>query len=282
MWTPADILTDLDLLALDRACLTDFGVTALADKRGVACDWAAARVEQAGHVLWRHRTRKAPDAVFGYNGATFTDYTAAASDTTAGDVPLSSILVAPTTNAVYVGYQSPFLGVHLGLTDNVNAAAVVTTAAVWSGVWRAVNSLADGTIAVAGKSLSGGGTMRWQRPDTWVRRSLNSSILHWAKLTISTSLTAATACSQMAPIVPSRLSLPCAYYALGTLYAESYGAQRGAWGDKADRFLASAQSALDVALPLIANEFDVDATDTVDHTEVSSVVAGNYATWERG
>lgn len=286
MWTPSDLLTDLDLLALDRACLTDFGTDPdlLADKRRAACDWAAARVEGSGYTLWRHRTRRTPDAVFGYNGSTYTDYTEAAADTNESDVPLSSILAAPTTHALYVGYRDPFVGLYLGLTDRVNANNLTATLDVWTGSWRGVSSVSDGTRATAGKSLSGGGTVRWMRPDAWVRRTLNNSLLHWARLTVSSSMTATTATTQITPVVPSRLTLPCAQYALGLLYQESYGAARGAWGEKADKFLAAAASMLDVVVPQMADEFDVDESDAVDHTEVSSVQLdmARFSTWERG
>src|SRR5574343_1064977 len=108
MWTPSDILTDLDLLAVDRLALTDFGVSALTDKRAVAVDWLAQRVEQAGYKLWQHAIRKTPDAVFGYNGSAYSDYTTAASDTTDGDVPLATIFAVPTTAVLYVGSRDPF------------------------------------------------------------------------------------------------------------------------------------------------------------------------------
>lgn len=283
MWTPSDLLTDLDLLALDRLCLTDFGVSALADKRAVATDWIAQRVEQAGYKLWQHTTRKTPDAVFGYDGAIYTDYTTAASDATDGDVPLSSILTAPT-KALYVGSRDPFKGLYAGVTDNVNAVTAALGAEVWNGRWLTVTSLADGTIATASKSFSGGGLVTWQRPDAWTRRLVNNSLLHWARLTISSSLTAGTKASQLTAIVPSRLTLPASYYTLGLLYQESFGANRGQWQEKADRFMAAAKELADTTLPLIADEFDVDDSDAVDRTEVGSVTAttAGLSTWERG
>ena len=282
MWNPADLLTDLDLLALDRACLTDFGVSDLTDKRRAAVDWLAPRVEQAGYTLHQHRQRRAPDAVFGYTGTAYSDHTAASTDTTDDDVPLSSICAVPSSAAVYVGSHEPFRGVYLGVHDAVNANSAVLDVAVWTGHWTTVTSLVDGTQATTGQSCSGGGLLTWQQPDVWARRPINNSLLYWAKLTVSASLTAGTAAAQIAPVVPSRLTLPAAFYTLGLLYQESYGSNRGQWQEKADKFFAAADQALGIALPLLADEFDVDGDDLVSGAEASSVTPGSYAIWERG
>lgn len=284
MWTPSDILTDLDLLAIDRLCLTDFGVTQLADKRRVAVDWAAQRVQQAGYVLQNHLTRKAAEFVLADIAGTETDYTAEALDTTEDDVPLVDIFAKPSSCALYVGHQAPFKGVYVGLIDAVNAQACVLTAKVWAGGWTAVTSQVDGTIASTGKTCSGGGLVSWQQPDAWAKRIMGNSLLYWAKFTVSSSMTAGTAAGQLTPVVTTRLTLPCAYYTLGLLYQESYGSQRGQWQEKAEAFFAKADNELQVALPLIADEFDVDEDQAVSATEASSVTAsvGGYAHWERG
>ena len=284
MWTPADLLTDLDLLAIDRLCLTDFGVSDLTDKRRAALDWLAPRVEQAGYKLWQHATRKAPEAVFGYTGTAYSDLTAAATDTTDADVPLSSILAVPSSAAVYVGLRDPFKGVYIGVSDNVNANSATLDVSVWTGAWTTVTSLVDGTQATAGKSCSGGGLVTWQWPDTWTRRTLNNSLLYWAKVTFASTLTAGTSAAQLTPVVPSRLTLPATYYTLGLLYQESYGSQRGSWQEKADKMFAAATDGLAIALPLIADEFDVSGDDTVARDEVSSVTPDTayLTTWERG
>jgi hypothetical protein len=200
------------------------------------------------------------------------------------DLPLSSIYAVPSSAAVYVGSRDPFKGVYVGVIDSVNANTCTLAVKVWNGAWSAVTSLADGTIASTGKSFSGGGQVSWQTPDAWSRRSVNNSLLYYAKLTLSSSLTAATAAAQLAPIVPSRLTLPASYYALGLLYQESYGSNRGQWQEKATAMFAAAQNALDVALPLIADEFDVSGDGLVTPAEVGSVTAdlGQFAHWERG
>ena len=284
MWTPSDLLTDLDLLALDRLCLTDFGVSDLTDKRKAALDWLSPRVEQAGYTLWQHATRRAPEAVFGYTGTTYVTYTSAATDTTDVDVPLSSILAVPSSAAVYVGAAAPFKGVYLGLHDAVNAQNAVLDVSVWTGAWTTVTSLVDGTQAVLGQSCSGGGLLSWQAPDTWARRSVNGERLYWVKITTASSLTAGTAAAQIAPVRASRLTLPASYYALGLLYQESYGSNRGQWQEKADKMFAAAEAGLSIALPLIRDEFDTSDDDLVTPTEVSSVLTDpNYlSTWERG
>lgn len=284
MWTPADLLSDLDLLALDRLCLTDFGVSDLTDKRRAALDWLAPRVEQAGYKLYQHATRRAPEAVFGDTGTAFVDYTAAALDSTDSDLPLSSILAVPSSAALYVGAREPFKGVYIGVVDAINANDSTLEVSVWNGHWTTVTSLVDGTQATTDQSYSGGGLVSWQHPDTWARRSVNNSLLYWAKLTVSSSLTAGTAAAQLAPVVASRLTLPAAYYTLGLLYQESYGSNRGQWLEKADKMFAAADAALAVALPLIADEFDVSDDDIVEAAEVSSASANTsyLTTWERG
>lgn len=283
MWTPSDLLTDLDLLALDRLCLTDFGVSALTDKRAVAAEWIRQRVEQAGYRPHQHAIRHAADAVVGFTGSTYTDYTAAAADTTDLDLPLSSILSTPASCALYVGFREPFKGVWVGMVDALNSQSAVASLTVWTGAWTGVTSLTDGTIATSGKSFSKGGLVTCQQPDAWSRRTLNNSLLYWARVQVSASLTAATAAAQLTPILPSRLTLPAAHYALGLLYQESYGAQRGAWSEKATSMFEQAKAALDVALPLIADEFDVDDSDAITRPEVSSVTAALGPTiWERG
>jgi len=283
VWTPSDLITDLDLLALDRLCLTEFGVTVLTDKRQVAAAWVAQRVEQAGYHLWQHAIRREPEAVLGYTGVAFTDYTAAAKTTTDADIALATIYATPSSAAVYVGSRDPFRGVYLGLVDSVNANTCVLSAKIWTGAWTGVTSLVDGTQATAGKALSGGGLVSWQTPDTWVRRTLNNSLLYWAKLGVSSSLTAGTAAAQVSPVVASRLTLPASQYALALLYQESYGSQRGQWQEKATAMFASATEALTVALPLIADEFDLGNDDQVGRADASSIVDSTYlSTWERG
>jgi len=283
VWNPADILTDLDLLAIDRQCLTEFGVYDLTDKRQVALQWVGQRVEQAGYRLDRHQVRKVADAVFGFTGTAFIDYTTAASDQTEADLPLSSVCAVPSSAAVYVGYRSPFRGAYVGVHDAVNARDVALTVSAWNGRWQPVNSLQDQTQAVLGKTLSGGGRVAWQPPDQWSRRSVNNSLCYWVRLTIDSSLTAGTAASQVTPVVTSRLTLPAAQYALGLLYQESYGSNRGQWQEKATALFTAAEQSLGIALPLIADEFDIDADEAVSGAEASSVtVAGAFATWERG
>jgi len=284
MWTPSDILTDLDLLAVDRLCLTDFGVTALADKRAFATDWISQRVEQAGFKLWQHNIRRSPDAVFGAVGSVYTDYTGAAKSTTDADVPLTTIFAAPSTNALYVGSRDPFKAIYVGVADAYNSLACVSSVSVWTGHWTGVSSMADGTIATTGKAFSGGGLIAFQRPDAWLRRNVNNSLLHWARVTVTSSLTAATVANQLAPVVPSRLTLPGTFYALGLLYQESYGSNRGQWQEKSESFFTKATDALSVALPLMVDEFDVDNDDLVSPSEASSITANpNYlSTWERG
>ena len=89
-------------------------------------------------------------------------------------------------------------------------------------------------------------------------------------------------CFQLLDVAPSRLTLPAAQYTLGLLYQESCGSNRGQWAEKAAAMFKAAEETLAVVLPLLADEFDVDADGAVSPTEVSSVNPGSFATWERG
>lgn len=286
---PADLLTDLDVLALDVRATSDYGTgnATLSEKRRVAVtDWLRPRVEQAGYPAHRHMTRRAPDAAWQLTGGAYTDRISALGDYTSDDLDLNDVFVTVGTDALYVGSREPFRGLYVALVDSLNTVASVASVTYWNGAWTAPASLIDGTIATSGKSFSGSGRITWSLPDDWHVRPVNNSPAYWARLTVSARPTDETRVGQVLPLSRSRLTYPAACYTLGLLYQEGIGNQRGDYAAKADRFFAEADRALAVALPLAQDEFDVDATGAVDRLEVNSLARvsyhGSLYSWERG
>jgi hypothetical protein len=255
MLTPGDLLTDAMLEALDSKLALDFGETVadrLADVRRVAvADWLSPRLERAGYAPSRHRTRRAADAVFGYTGSAYTDYTGAA-------VPLATVLATVATDALYVGLRTPFQALWLGLADHLSTVTAVASLAAWNGTaWASLSSVTDGTQATAGKPFSGGGRFSWWVPEDWPTRAVNGQTYHWLKLTTSVTPTAATSADVVHPIVRSRLSYPASLFALSVVYRDAASTRRGAWLDQAKVYEDMATQALEVVLPLVKDEFDV-------------------------
>lgn len=288
MISPGDLLTEADLRALDAGINTAFGDSLglrLIDKRRIAVtDWLMPRLEAAGYRADRLRTRHQPDAAFGFTGGVYTDLAAACGSATADDVALASLWATPASDALFLGHGRPFLGLFLGLTGTLNANASVLSVAAWNGqAWTSVAGLADGTVAAAGKTLSGGGRVTWRLPDDWVERAINGARAYWVRLQVSAALTAGTTANQALPILRSRLTHPTALHALSLIYREGASSRRGAWLEQADSYAEQAQAALDAVLPLVVDEFDADADDAVGPTEADAARPAD-ARWslERG
>ena len=284
----ADLVTDIDLLALDVRAGTDFGGSSLTSKRQYAVtDWLRGHLDAYGYPSNLHQSRKDPEKVWTLVSSVFADVTGAASSRDDGDIAVSSVFHGPATNALYVMSPEPYRGVFVGMTEAVNAIAAVSSVTYWNGgAWAAPTSLVDGTLITTGKSYSGGGRVVWTLPDDWAVRGVNGQFGYWTRWTCSNTLTAATAISQLLPLSRSRLTYPTARYALGLLYQEGIGNSRGQWQEKADLYLKLASEDLHRVLPLIADEFDVDESGGVSDTEVNSLTASqdrsNLFTWERG
>ena len=69
----------------------------------------------------------APEVVFGYTGAVYTNITTAASSDTADDVTLSSIFVTPANDRLYLGFAGEADALQVQMLDSLNAVASVLT-----------------------------------------------------------------------------------------------------------------------------------------------------------
>jgi len=273
-WHPNDLVTDSDLLAYERTILTQWGVEDWRDKRERALeDWIWPQVRAVGFDPDAFRTRYAPDAVVGHTGSVYTSYVSAATDVTAGDLVFSTILATPGTDAIYIGHSKPFRGLSLRLGDTVNANASVMTIAAWTDKWTTL-SATDGTIGVAGKTLSGGGSVIWRTPGAWVTRTVNDTTRrYWTRLTVSASLTAGTAAAQLGVIRRSLLCAPASLRTLELIMREAPTSVDGPWRDKAEFYAREAADALARALPLIGGEFDTTGDDQIDSTEAAATAS---------
>jgi|SRR5256885_9006423 len=279
----ADLVTDLDLLALDSSVLKEFGATSFNTKRQIAVtDWLRPRLEAANLPPDRHMTRRQPDVAWGLHGSTYTDLATALKGPT--DVWINSLLATPATDALYVGMREPYRGLWCALTDTINANDSVLAVSYWSGQWTQFGSgtsWKDNTQQVAGRSWSKGGRIGWTLPEDWMPRAINGSLAYWVRLQASASLSAPTLAQQILPISRSRLTDPLAHYTLGLIYREAVANKRGEWEAKAKLFLDLAKTNLDTALLYIRDEFDVDNDSAVDRVEVNSIMSDPF-TWERG
>lgn len=280
---PGDLVTDLDLLALDVGVLTDFGATSLnlAHKRQVAVsDWLKPRLETAGYPPNKHRTRRAPDAAFLVRGAASFDVTQTFARAT--EFNISSMLATPA-DYLLVGMQQPFRGLFVGVGDAINAVTCAGSLTYWNGRWSVPSSLAD-DVTVDGKMFAAGGNLSWSLQDDWFPRLLGNTMAYWVRFSCSSSLSANVGIGQILPIARSRLTDPAASYAMHLIYREASGSNTGQWMEKSKLFLDAANSALALAMPLLQDEFDLDVSNAIEPTEPNSVAATRPSgyTWERG
>lgn len=283
-----DLLSDLDLLAIDQRLLDDFGSTPLEEKRRKAIvDWVSPRVEASGLRTYQHNIRRAPDAAYVRTGGAFTDITERATNAEQDDLYVNSLLVTAATDALYIGLREPFRGLFVSMLDGVNVNTLTALQVKYwdGGQWRTPSSLVDGTIVASSIALSGGGRITWAMPSDWSARVLSTAInsqLYWVRLQVSQAVSNSTAVAQFLPIAQSRLTHPAAEYAVGMVYMEGYGGTRGDWAEKGKWLLAKAEQDLQLALGLIRDEFDVDDDGATERPEVNSVTPSASVTWERG
>jgi hypothetical protein len=301
---PADLVTDLDLLALDSSVATDFGATSLqlSEKRRVAVtDWLRPRLEQAGLNPSRHQTRRQLEAAQWqdkWGTEAWFDLKARFSSTT--ELDISSLIDLNFSDGLYLAGREPFRGLHFAMTDSVSyaiggfAMAPITDAILeyWNGAWTpldaAANSFCDGTTLTGGyHALSRAGRMTWNPPDDWYPRTVNGQPGYWVRLSIDYGAANSVApgyVSQVTQLSRSRLTDPAANYALHLIYREGIANSRGDWKAKADLFLARADKSLELALNFVRDEFDVDEDQMVTPLEVNSVAPArdDLWSWERG
>jgi hypothetical protein len=282
---PTDLVTDLDLLALDGQAASDFGGADLSVKRALAVQaWLTPRLEKAGYVPRLHLTRDEPAGAWGVTGGVWTDLRGPFSSRTDDVTALADVFVTPATDALYLGGPRPFKGVFWHVLDAGNSSPAVSSVAYWNGQWTAFGSLVDATVA-ASMALAVGGRMTWTTPDDWIARPLTGDTAHrfWIRVQLSAAPSSPSGVSQVLLLRRSRLTTPTARYALGTLYQEGVGGSRGRWQEKAEAFFKAADAELELVLPLCRDEFDIDESGSLGSTEASSVVPANYLyEWQRG
>ncbi len=207
-WSPTDLVSDVDLVDYEAEILTRFGQATWQGKRTKALeDWLFTALRLQGFDPQRLRTRFEPDSAQGWTGGGYTDLTGAAKSPIDDDIALATVFVTPANDALYVGSVTPFRGIFWRLLDTISAVTGGMSVRYWNGSWCAL-TLSDGTVHVAGKTLSGGGSVTWSLPSDWVPRLVNGvGPYYWAKTTVTAVPTGATA-SQIAPIRSSVLRAP--------------------------------------------------------------------------
>lgn len=278
-WAPNDLVSDADLVAYETNILTAFAQTDWKDKRRRALeDWLAPILYGQGYTLDRLRTRAEPDAVYGYTGSAYTDYSSAATSQTADDINLATVFATPASDALYIGSTQPFRGLSFRLLESVSSVTGVLSVAYWADSWVTLQ-VADDTRKTAGKSLSGGGAVTWGIESDWTMRALNSSAqLYWVKVTLDATPTGAKA-AQIGVLRASALRAPATLRTLTLIMWEAPTGGPGPWAEKAARYESEADAALQRALQMLGGEFDTDSSDQVSPTEAaqtSAEVAGGW------
>lgn len=275
-----DLVTVLDVLAVDVAAAEDFGGAGnLDDKRRLAVqDWLCPLLEQAGYPVRKHKTRVAPDSAFTYIGGTYADAKALLTDGT----ELRSLVVNAATDAIYVGLTRPFKGVLADLTDSINGAAGAASITYWNGAWSAFSSLSNQTL-VSGVPFARAGRITWPEPADWLVREISEEKAYWARIQLSAAPTSGTL-HQLLPINRSRLTYPTALRVCAQLYMEGAASGRGEWKEKALDTMQQASAALQLVLGRVSDEFDADGDGkAAEATDINSVtVDAAPFVWERG
>ena len=125
-------------------------------------------------------------------GATYTDYTAAATDTSAAtDVVLSALSTLVAGDWVVVGYSDVFNGIMVAMdaTDKNDAASVLTAEySVSAGNWSALPTITDGTDT-AGDTLKKSGNITWNGiPEDWAKVTIDGVEAYHVRLSVSVDL----------------------------------------------------------------------------------------------
>lgn len=282
---PADLVTDVDLKDYERDILRSFGETNWQAKRTKALeDWLFPALQARGYDPQQLRTRREPSHVWGVTSGVYTNKTDDARNTTADDLNLATILAA-STDYLYVGFASPFRGLHVRMLDAVSSVSATLTLQYWADAWTTLPA-ADGTSKTSGKPFSGGGSILWTLPTDWSVRVVNSSdALYWVRLALSSAPTGAKA-TQIGCVRSSIFKAPLTFRTLQLIFREAPTGADGPWDEKANFYKDEAEAALTRALDGAGGEFDTDASDQVSDTEAEQTVeeAGGFTgvTLERG
>ena len=140
-------------------------------------------------------------------GSTYTDYSAAAIDDSAGTVvDLSSLNTIANGDWVVVGTSVPCMGVAWDSTTANGNAATITTE-YWDGdSWETLANETDGT-ASGGDTFAVDGQMTWDLPSDWATSSLNSITAYWARIGVSAAMDADTTLAEMDVLLPIQVSI---------------------------------------------------------------------------
>lgn len=291
MLNVADVLDELDILALDSEVLTTFGNSPaivqanLENKRQVAVnDWLYNGLVKRGMSPERHSIRFAPDSALAYTGGQFQDVTTAASDNTATTLELATLLPSAPSDVLYIGATQPMTGLWVTMVDSLNINSLtILSASYWNGgAWTSFNSLVDGTTHTSSIAFSGGGRISWRTPLGWQPRPLNGQTTwyYWMRLATNQPVSAATTVAHLLPLRKSRLTNPAALKTLALLYSESWGVQNGQWREKAEEYTKLADAALETATQSLV-EFTVTEEQAVVPAEVPRPDP-SLTIWERG
>lgn len=285
---PSDLISDADLYAYERTLPQVFGEDLDWETRRTKTleDWLFPILKGAGFEPQRLRTRHQADPVYAYTAAAFVDKTAAAKDTTEGDLNLATIFATAGSDYLYVGSVEPFRGIFLRLLDAVSAVTSTMTVEYWSGRWSGL-SIADGTKAASGKTLSAGGSVTWTLPVDWATRAVNGSgARYWARISVSATPTGATA-TQVGVIRRSVLCAPATLRTLALIFREAPTSLDGPWERKAAYYESEADAALQRALRIVGGEFDTadppdDLIDPTENAQTREDASGGGWLLERG
>src|SRR4029077_3962402 len=284
-WAPNDLVSDVDLRDYEASVLTGFGQSTWQARRAKALeDWLFPILKTRGFNPFRLRTRYDPTTAYGFTASSYTDITGASQSATDDDINLATIFATPASDAIYVGSEEMFRGLFIRQLDTVSSAASVLSVAYFNGTWKNL-TISDGTTQVAGKSLSGSGSVTWTLPVDWITRKVSTSApLYWAKVTVSATPTSAKA-SQIGTIRSSSLRAPLVFRTLQLIFQEAPTGADGPWRDKAAFYKDEADEALSRALAICGGEFDSDSSDLVSSTEseqTADSVSGGAWALERG
>lgn len=283
-WTHLTLVTDAELAALEPEAghpSEPWGQTAWTNARAEAKRdlqiWIDADYPSVPGASDRIRDRWAPDLVWQYTSAGYTDRTSEVSDDTEEDLDLSAVFATPASDALYVGAGYEFSGLFVKLLDSLNANASVLTVKYWNSAgWTALTT-SDGTVAATGKTLSGSGRVTWTIPSSWERRTINGSDpWYWVQLTVSATLTSGTAATQILPIrAPSALKRVAAYLALHHI-CQGLAAQAATpeyWQAKAESYWTKGQDLYTRIRQGGGIPFDLNQDDVITPADETTIVA---------
>lgn len=266
-WHPDDLIGDADLVDYEHRILDDYGVDNWRGRRTKALeDWLFPVLRGQGFNPDRLRTRFAPDQAWAYTAPTYSDVSGVVKDDTGDDLNLATLFATVGTDALYIGSSSRFRGLWFRLLDSVSSATGDLRVAYWAGQWRPL-SIADGTRAVSGKTLSAGGSVTWTLPVDWATRPVNGSApRYWARVMVTATPTSALL-SQIGCIRASVLRAPAVFRTLSLIFREAPASQSGPFTEKAEYYEGEADAALQRALLIVAGEFDTDGDEVISVTE---------------